>query len=178
MFALNEKVVYPGHGVARVSRIIEKRVGTSVAHFYELKFLHKDMIILIPIDNMYAVGVRVLSTRACIANVFEVLATPARRDPMYDASISSWNKRNKRYQLQLRSGDLVEISKIYRDLQCLAQTKELSFGERNLLLQTEVLLAEEIATVENVIQEQAIAQLRALFGHTRIVAPKQAAPMV
>ena len=165
MFALNDKVVYPGHGVARVTRIIERSIGGQVTNFYELKFLNKEMIILIPIDNLYSVGIRALSTQDYIKSVFQILMEPVKKDPSVELNASSWNKRNKKYQSCLRSGDLVEISKIYRDLHYLAQEKELSFGERNLLLQTEMLLAEEISMVKCVIYEDAISQLRSFFVH-------------
>lgn len=165
MFALNENVVYPGYGVARVSRILERTMGLQVTHFYELKFLHKDMTILVPVDNLAAVGVRVLSTLNCVKSVIKMLETALQdnAEAHLDANTSSWNKRNKRYQALLRNGDLIEISKVYRDLQCLALTKDLSFGERALLLQTESLLAEEIAIVEQSLFEQKIVQLRSFF---------------
>lgn len=165
MFALNEKVVYPGHGVARVSRIIERSIGGKATILYELKFINKDMTVLVPIDNLGSIGVRALSSRAYIQDVFKILTEQKVRESCCEY-ISSWNKRHKKYQLSLRTGDLAEISKIYRDLQCLARTKELSFGERTLLNQTEILLAEEIAMVENIGAEKVIDQLRALFVHS------------
>jgi RNA polymerase-interacting CarD/CdnL/TRCF family regulator len=39
MFLLEQKVVYPGHGVAIVARIFEKTFGQSMTVFYELQFL-------------------------------------------------------------------------------------------------------------------------------------------
>lgn len=174
MFDLNQNVVYPGYGVARVNRIIERMVGAQIEHFYELKFLHKDMTILVPVANMSAVGLRTLSSHACVELVFKLLSNPILRNSGCGEVLSSWNKRNKKYQALLRSGDLVEISKIYRDLQYLAQTKELSFGERTLLAQTETLLAEEIAMVSHVVPEQAVLQMRAFFGPARTVVQKQA----
>jgi len=178
MFALNEKVVYPGHGVALINRIIERVVANQVTHFYELKFLNKEMTILVPIDNLDSVGIRALSTRQYIKGVFKTLTMPVTKNPLIELSISSWNKRNKKYQSCLRSGDLVEISKIYRDLHYLAQEKELSFGERNLLLQTEALLAEEISMVEGIVKEKTIHQLRACFTHIPSHTIKPSAPTV
>ena len=172
MFALNENVVYPGYGVARVNRVIERVVGQHTTHFYELKFLHRDMAILVPVDNLAAVGVRMLSSPDYVEAVFKMLAVPAHKDLSADGTVSSWNKRNKKYQTLLRSGDLIEISKIYRDLQYLAQTKELSFGERALLMQTEALLSEEIAMVAHGAPEQMVLRLRAVFGHTYTSASK------
>ena len=59
---------------------------------------------------------------------------------------------------------MLEISKIYKDLQFISQHKELSFGERTLLLQIENLLAEEISLVKNMIEQQAVEQLRSFFA--------------
>jgi len=166
MYTLNEKVVYPGHGVAQVRQVIEKSFGTTKTKFYELKFLSKDMTILIPVETQDACGIRPLSTEKSIDLIFELLSEPIA--PKKHCATSSWSKRNKQYQYRIKTGDLMEITKIYRDLQYMSQEKDLSFGERNLLHQTEALLAEEIALVKNLIEEQAIQILRALFMGERL----------
>lgn len=164
MYSLNEKVVYPGHGVASINRVIEKSVSGNITKFFELKFLNKEMTILLPIDNIIAVGVRRLSTEKNIEDVFHLLEEPvdaAKSKEFF--KISSWNKRSKQYQFKLRSGNIVEITKIYRDLQYASKQKGLSFGEKNLLSQTEMLLAQEISLVQNVIEERAVERLRSFF---------------
>ena len=166
MYTLNEKVVYPGHGVAQVRQVIEKSFGATKAKFYELKFLNKEMTILIPVEAQDACGIRPLSSEKNIEQVFEVLSEPIASRK--NCATSSWSKRNKQYQYRIKTGDLMEITKIYRDLQCMAQEKDLSFGERSLLNQTESLLAEEISLVKNLIEEQAIQTLRAIFVGEKI----------
>lgn len=162
MFCLNEKVVYPGHGVAQVNRLIKKSVGGKEATFYELTFLSKDVTVLVPTQNVESVGIRPLSSNEHISDVFKALTTPARRISQYEFTASNWNKRNKEYQLKLRTGNLIDLSEIYRDLRHIATQKELSFGEKNLLHQTEALLVEEISLVQQLAQEKTIEQLRAL----------------
>lgn len=162
MFSLDEKVVYPGHGVAKINSIVEKSLGGRIEKFFELKFLNKDMTILVPMSNVTAAGIRKLSTSQSIDFIFAMLAEPNRVSS--DTAMSNWNKRNKEYQCKLRSGDLREICKIYRDLNLIAKQKELSFGEKNLLNQTEALLVEEISIVKSLGQEQAVQELRAIFA--------------
>jgi CarD family transcriptional regulator len=163
MFARNEKVVYPGHGVAIIIRIVEKKVADRISQFFELRFLNKDMTILVPTDNALEVGIRPLSSTEHINNIFETLSQPV-SIKNHDVAISNWNKRNKEYQGKLRSGDLLEICAIYRDLRHIEHHKELSFGEKSLLQQTESLLVEEISIVRNIKEESAIECLR---GHIR-----------
>ncbi len=164
MFTLNEKVVYPGHGVASIVRIIEKRVAGKSAEFFELKFVNKDMTILVPVTNALSVGIRPLSSSKHINDIFKILSGPV--EPVcHETIITNWNKRNKEYQERLRTGDLREICAIYKDLKYIETQKELSFGEKNLLSQTEALLVEEISLVNNMETDKAIRQLRLLVQH-------------
>ena len=162
MFCLHEKVVYPGYGVARIHRIVPKIVNGNEVTFYELVFLNKDMTVLVPTANADAVGLRPLSSHENIQNVFVSLTAPARRLNHFEFTASNWNKRNKEYQLKLKTGDLKELSEIYRDLHFISLHKELSFGEKNLLQQIEMLLVEEISLVEEIGQEKTIEHLRSL----------------
>ena len=160
MFNLHENVVYPGHGVARVSRIFEKNVGGVHIVFYELSFLNRDVTVLVPTKNSIGVGLRCLSSQQSVEEIFKTLGEPAKKIDYHEFAASSWNKRNKGYQLKLRTGSLQELSEIYRDLRFIGTQKILSFGEKNLLLQTEALLVEEIALVCKLEQGQAIEKLR------------------
>lgn len=160
MFKLHENVVYPGHGVARVSRILEKTVGGALIVFYELSFINRDVTVLVPTNNTEIVGLRPLSTPKSIQDIFYTLAEPAGKIDYHEFAASSWNKRSKGYQLKLRTGSLRELSEIYRDLRFIGTQKTLSFGEKNLLSQTEALLVEEISIVCNLEQDKAIENLR------------------
>lgn len=160
IFTLNDRVVYPGHGVARINRIVEKVVSKEIVHFFELKFLNKDMTILVPTTNLDSVGIRALSSASLISNMFKVLSRPVKDSLEYELMVSNWNKRNKEYQNKIRKGDLIELSEIYRDLKHIARQKELSFGEKSLLQKTETLLVEEISVVEQVGEEKALSLLR------------------
>lgn len=160
MYTLEEKVVYPGHGVAKIEQIINKSVGANVVQFYKLRFLNRDMTILIPVQTQESCGIRPLSDEQDIQRMFEVLLEPSTKR---GCILSSWNKRSKQYQYKIKTGDLLEISRIYRDLQCMSREKELSFGERNLLQQAEALLVEELSAVRNIVEEQAMQSLRIVF---------------
>ena len=162
MFFLDEKVVYPGHGVAKISRIVEKKVSDKSVKFYELSFLNKDMTILIPIETIQQTGIRGLSSVKSIKDMLQMLSVPSKKG-IQELTSANWNKRNKEYQFRLRSGNLREIGRVYQDLKCIALYKELSFGEKNLLTQTETLLAQEISIVSKVEENKAIEYLRSFF---------------
>jgi CarD family transcriptional regulator len=148
MFSLDEKVVYPGHGVAKINRIVEKIVQGRSEKFFELVFINKDMTILVPMSNITSTGIRKLSSTQNVDSIFALLAEPAR--VYHDPTIINWNKRNKEYQCRLRTGDLREIGKIYRDLTLISKHKEL-------------LLVEEISIVKSLAEEQTTKELRSVF---------------
>lgn len=162
MFSLRQKVVYPGHGVTYVNRIIEKQVGADTAAFYELTFLNKDMTILVPVNNIESIGLRSLSSSDDIHSLFATLSKPERKLSPFEFSASSWNKRHKEYQLKLRRGTLEDLSAIYKDLRTIESQKKLSFGEKTILQKTEGLLVEEITVVEEGQPEITVQKLRSI----------------
>lgn len=164
MFECNDKVFYPGHGVANVDGIIEKNVAGSVVKFLKLSFLHKDMMILVPLYNADSIGLRFISSEDCVNQVLqELYKNPERKLESIDFTPSGWNRRFKEYQLKILGGKLIDIIKIYRDFMHISQQKDLSFGERMLLQNVEDLLAQEIQSVRNISREEVIQELRCPF---------------
>lgn len=170
MFSVGQKVVYPGHGVAEIVRLVTRVLGGMTTDFFELKFLSKEMTILVPVRNAIVVGVRPLSSLRGVEDVLALLQQ-ANESAYNEAAALNWNKRNKEYQGKIRTGDLKEICEIYRDLKYIENFKDLSFGEKTLLNQAEALLVEEIALVNDIREEKAIetvrscaAQLKRIFS--------------
>lgn len=162
-FSLNDKVVYPGHGVALICKVFSRNVATQEIRFFELQFQNKDMTIMVPADKLEEVGVRPLSSVSKINTMLATIADPSERAKNFEPTATNWNRRKKEYQNKLRTGSLEDISEIYRDLKHISRFKELSFGEKNLLLKTEALLVEEISAANKVDEDKAVERLRSLF---------------
>lgn len=162
MFSLHEKVVYPGYGVAQISRLVQRIISGTTTNFFELTFAHKDMTILIPENRLESVGVRRLISKKQLQVVFADLMDIADCKSS-DLSVGNWNKRNKEYQCKLRTGDIFQVSSIYKDLKIIGFEKELSFGERNLLVQIEEILVEEVGAVLGVDYDHALIMLEKPF---------------
>lgn len=158
LFSIDERVVYPGYGIARVARIVERTIGGSTTQCYELALIYKEMTVLVPVASVGAVGVRRLSSSADLEQVISRMRDSGTVAAGYQTS--NWNKRSKDYRSRLGSGNLLEILTIYKELRTRAVKKELSFGERTLLQQTEQLLAQEIAIVKGLLPEDALSWLR------------------
>jgi len=161
MYQPNEKVVYLGHGVAVIETIIEKKVGEKSLSFFKLNFLYKDMTVLVPTKSIE--GIRRLGSHEDIERALNELHKSPKKIDTSDFTPSSWNKRNKSYQLKIQGGKLLDIACIYRDLMYAAKYKELSFGEKSLLQVAEDLLLQEIQMVKKTDRDLIMQELRNPF---------------
>lgn len=156
----NEYVVYPGYGVAIIEKEIKREINSSQIIFSELKFLNKDMTILVPKENFENIGIRCLSSLKQMEDIFGIFDFEYPEDWLQNICMISWNRRSKEYQNKIRVGKLTDIATIYRDLKYIEIKKGLSFGEKTVLSQVEFLLCEELAILNNSPLELTIREVK------------------
>lgn len=147
MFELSATIVYPGYGVAKLSREVAKKIGENEFFFYELNFINKDVKILVPKVNLELVGIRLLSEVTLIQEILFSFLEEYKKTFINDIAIISWNRRSKEYQGKIRKGDIRDLGNILKELKYIEQFKALSFGEKAVLLQVESLFCEEVSEV-------------------------------
>ncbi|MGE0683224.1 MAG: CarD family transcriptional regulator [Candidatus Binatia bacterium] len=167
MFRIGAKLVYPGHGVGVIEGIQEKNIQGMVHKFFILRILENGMIIMIPTDNVTSIGLRPIMSKEMVSQVYRILR---RRKPIGD--LAHWNRRYRAYHEKIRTGSIVEIARILRDLLVLKAEKELSFGERTMLDTARNLLVKELAIASEHSEEKILAELHTMFasGSMRITA--------
>lgn len=138
MFNLGDHVVCPGHGVGQVCSVDTKELNGEMKSFYIIKIVSNGMKVMIPVDSKD--GVRALIPNTDIQGVFELL-----QDQNVKVDVSTWNRRHREYTLKVKTGSLLEIADVLRQLLLLKMTKKLSFGERKMLDQCKDLIVKEIA---------------------------------
>ncbi len=157
-FNVGEKAVYPGHGVAEVTDIEHREISGARLEFYVLRVLDNDMKVMVPKHNAEAVGLRRIVDEPQIDEVYGVLR---RRDEKI--STATWNRRYREYMEKIKTGSLVEIATVLRDLRLLRNDKELSFGERKMLDTAKSLLVQELALAKGKSESAVEEELEALF---------------
>ena len=138
MFSLGDHVVCPGHGVGQICSVDTKELNGEMKNFYIIKVVSNGMKVMIPVDSKD--GVRALIPSIEIGSVFELL-----QDQSVKVDMSTWNRRHREYTLKVKTGSLLEIADVLRQLLLLKMTKKLSFGERKMLDQCKELLVKEIS---------------------------------
>ena len=141
-FKEGEIVVYPKHGVGEVMRIETMEVASIKTNFYVVKMEQSKLTIRVPLDKKEEVGLRKISSKKIISEVYEVLKLkPKIRRIM-------WSRRAQEYETKIFSGDPIKISEVVRDLFRKSSQAEQSYSERQMFQVAIERLAREVAAVE------------------------------
>lgn len=147
MFACGDRVVYPLHGGAVIKEIQQREQNGEVKEYFILEMLFEHMTVAIPVANAERLGLRYIVDEAELEKVAEVL----QELPDIQAVKSiSWNRRFQIYMEQIKSGNILEVARVYKLLVLLERVKKISVGERRLLHNAKQVLQSEIMLVRGV----------------------------
>src|SRR3970282_1491125 len=77
----------------------------------------------------------------------------------------TWTRRYREYTEKIKTGSILEIAKVLRDLFVLKGDKELSFGERKMLDTARNLLVKELSIARSHSEDKIMEELRYIFVH-------------
>jgi len=141
-FKIGETVVYPKHGVGEISKIENMEISDIKTSFYVVKMEQSKLIIRVPLDKKDEVGLRKISSKKIIDNVYNTLKLkPKIRRIM-------WSRRAQEYETKIFSGDPIKIAEVVRDLFRKSSQAEQSYSERQMFQVAIERLAREVAAVE------------------------------
>ena len=141
-FKIGEIVVYPKHGVGEIIKIESMEVSSIKTKFYVVKMEQGKLTIRVPLDKQNEVGLRKISSKKIIEEVFNILKLkPKIRRIM-------WSRRAQEYDTKIFSGDPVKIGEVVRDLFRKSSQPEQSYSERQMFQVALERLAREVAAVE------------------------------
>lgn len=159
-FTLNvgDKAVHPSHGLAEVTAIEHREIGSMKGEFYILRIIDNGMRVMVPRASSSAAGIRpVMSSK----EADRVLETMKAREVAVD--LQPWSRRFRAYTEMIKCGSPHEVAKVLRDMYRLKFDKDLSFGERRLLDQAKSLLMKELAAAKGVPEPVLQAQVDDMF---------------
>jgi CarD family transcriptional regulator len=148
-FKLGDKIVYPMHGVGAIESIEKKEVLGQKAEFYIIHIVNNGMKVMIPVKNALTVGIRSVISKNEVKKVLELLK---RKDVKIE---DDWKLRYENNVNKVKSGNILEVGEVARDLFRRGREKELSIMERKLYESAYNLLIHEIAMSKSVDVEEA-----------------------
>ena len=127
MLQVGDRVVYPMHGAGEIAGVEECEIMGQVKQYFILQQPVGDIRIMIPTDNADGIGLRQISPPEMIERVAEVLLEEPERP------LGSWNKRFHSNLNRLKTGDILEVAAVIRNLILQDKRKRISGGEKRLL---------------------------------------------
>lgn len=167
-FKPGEFVVYPAHGVGKITTVEEQEIAGSTLELYVIHFDKDKMTLRVPTAKSESVGMRKLSETGIVEQAMKTLKGRAR------VKRTMWSRRAQEYEAKINSGDLVSIAEVVRDLFRSDRQPEQSYSERQLYEAALDRMAREIASVKKTDDAAAVAEIEAVLEKTSRKAEKAA----
>jgi len=152
-FAPKDYVVYPTHGVGKITGIEKEDISGVRLELFVIYFEQERMTLRVPVQKAGTVGMRKLSTPKKMASAIATLKGRSR------VKRTMWSRRAQEYGAKLNSGDPVSIAEVVRDLHRNAGQPDQSYSERQIYQAALDRLARELAAIENIDEEDATQRL-------------------
>ncbi|MGI8421807.1 MAG: CarD family transcriptional regulator [Gaiellaceae bacterium] len=149
MFDIGDKVVYPHHGAGTVVKKEQREVLGQKREYLTIKILHNDMTVNVPTENAEKVGLRWVIDEEMVEFVVKALTGGSTEMP------KNWNRRFKHNRDKMKTGDILELAEVVRNLALRDHEKGLSTGEKQMFVKAKKILASELMYAKGMDEEQA-----------------------
>ncbi len=153
IFKIGELVVYPAHGVGKITNVEEQEIAGAKLELYIVDFEKEKLRLKVPTNRAEQKGMRHLADRSLIEQAMKVIRGRAR------IKRTMWSRRAQEYDAKINSGDLISVAEVVRDLYRSDRQPEQSYSERQLFEQALARFARELAAVRKVDEDQCIREL-------------------
>ncbi|MGH9183147.1 MAG: CarD family transcriptional regulator [Acidimicrobiales bacterium] len=152
-FDVGDRVVYPHHGAAIITRKETRDAFGEPAEYLVLEMLHGDLVLSVPTGKAEQVGMRPPISPSDVEDLFGVIAKRDVREP------SNWSRRFKNHQEKMKSGDVYQVAEVVRNLALRETAKGLSTAEKAMLERARSILVSELSFALEVSEEDARQRL-------------------
>lgn len=156
-FEKDEFVVYPAHGIGQITAIEVQTVAGSSLEFFVIYFSKSKLRARVPTKKAVSIGMRKPSNPAAIEQVRRTLSQASSRARM------NWARLIKEYETKIKSGEIIALAEVVRDLHRRSTQPDQSYSERQLYATALDRLSAEVALVEDTTEEKAALQLESLL---------------
>ena len=152
-FSSGEYVVYPTHGVGKVTNIAKQTIAGSELELLVVNFDKDKMTLRVPMAKLDKVGLRKISNETTMKEALATLKGKPRVKKIM------WSRRAQEYENKINSGNPVAVAEVIRDLYRNENLAEQSYSERQIYEHAVERLASEVAVYDNISVEEASKKL-------------------
>ena len=140
---IGDIVFYPMHGAGVIDGIENTEVAGIEKSYYILKLPMGNLKLMLPTDRIEELGLRDVIDKSKIDDVETVL----RSKPEYTQG--SWNKRFQAILDRMKSGNILDVAAVARNLSMQYRSRKISSGEKRLMdLSRQILISELVYACE------------------------------
>jgi CarD family transcriptional regulator len=147
LYKVGDKVVYPHHGAGTVVKKEKRVVLGEKREYLTIKILHNDMTVNVPSENAEKVGLRKVIGEDMVKVVLKALTGGGTQMP------KNWNRRFKHNRDKMKTGDILELAEVVRNLSLRDREKGLSTGEKQMFVKAKKILASELMYAKDMDEE-------------------------
>lgn len=145
---IGDRMVYPMHGAGEITDIEQVDVGGVTQTYYVMRLPLGNLKLMLPVDKIDEIGLRDIIDRSQVDAVVEVLQGRA------DYTVGSWNKRFHATLDRMKSGDILDVAAVARNLTRQQSKRKISGGEKRLLdLSRQILISELVYVFDKTPEE-------------------------
>ena len=159
-FLPEQYVVYPSHGIGQILEIEKKEIAGQILTMYVIEFEKEKMILRVPIEKTKEIGVRKVSTKNQLKEIYEILTGKAK------IRRTMWSRRAQEYEAKINSGDIKLLTEVVRDLFRSDSQPEQSYSERQLYEAARERLSREVAVIEKTDEQKAIEKMETILNNS------------
>jgi CarD family transcriptional regulator len=148
-YKIGDKVVYPHHGAGTIVKKESREVLGQKREYLTIKILHNDMTVQVPCENAEKVGLRTVIGEKEVAIVLKALTGSSTEMP------KNWNRRFKHNRDKMKTGDVMELAEVVRNLALRDHEKGLSTGEKQMFVKAKKILASELMYAKDMDEDEA-----------------------
>ena len=138
MFSVGDRIVCPMHGAGVIRKIEEKEILGQKREYYILQLPGNDMNVMIPVEMDSSTGIRGVVPQQALQGVVDLLRSESTQ------MSSNWNRRHRENMEKLRSGEILQVAEVVRNLIRADRRKNLAAGEKKLLANAMQILISEL----------------------------------
>jgi len=142
LFKAGQFVVYPAHGVGKVTGVEQEVIAGFDIETYVVHFEQDKMTLRVPTMKAATSGMRALSNELILKDAFTTLKGRAR------IKRTMWSRRAQEYEAKINSGDLILVAEVVRDLHRTDAQPEQSYSERQLYERATDRMVREVAAIK------------------------------
>ena len=166
IFNVNDNVVYPKHGVGKITSVEKAVIGDIDINFYKV-FVERDKLTLtIPINQQSSL--RAICSTHQINKCISILKSKPK------VKRTMWSRRAQEYEQKINSGKIYELAEVVRDLNKNTNTiADQSYSERQLFEKAYDRLESEFEVVLKIQKEDVRKKMNKALGREEKILENQ-----